>query len=158
MTNRFFDRTKSKQDSINILAGGIAFFIIGGELLRWWYSSFTNYCANANDPHGDRQYYPSACYESNKLLFVAAMICFVIGGLDVLQGWIYLFYYYTKSLTKSLSYIFLLLLFLPLLCLLLLDYFAWLSLCILLLYGFYPLVWQLFWAAFACAFVIWTWR
>lgn len=158
MTNRFFDRTTSKQDSINIFAIGITFIIIGGELLRWWHSSFTNYCVNANDPHGDRRYYPSACYEGNKLLFVAAIICLIIGGLDILQGWIYIFYFYTKSLAKSISYIFLLSLFLPLLCLLLLDYFAWLSLCIFAFYSFYPLVWQLLWVVVAFLFVMWTWR
>ncbi|KAL2833951.1 hypothetical protein BJY01DRAFT_239352 [Aspergillus pseudoustus] len=158
MTHRFFDRTKSNRDAINILAGGITFSIIGGEFLRWWHSSFTNYCVNANDPHGDRLYYPSACYESNKLLLVAAVICFIIGGLDILQGWVYLFYFYTKSLAKSLSYIFLLSLFFTLLSLLLLDYLAWLSLSIFTFYAFYPLVWQLFWVVIAFLFVLWIWR
>ncbi|KAL2866077.1 uncharacterized protein BJX67DRAFT_382178 [Aspergillus lucknowensis] len=158
MASQLFDRKTTKRDAINILAIGIAFTVIGGELLRWWHSSTSNVCVSADDPHGDRRYsYPSECYEDSKVLFAAALICFIVGGLEVLQGLIHLLYCYTGSLVRTYCCIFLLSVFCTLLCLLLLDYVALVVICTLLIYGFYPLAWTAFWVVIAVLFVRWTW-
>jgi hypothetical protein len=161
MAHPLSDRTKSKRDAINILAVGITFIIIGGELLRWWWhSSIPNSCVNADDPYGDKLYsYPSACYgdgDDGKRVFVAAGLFFVAGGIELAQGWVSLSYYYAQSLAKSLFYNFLLSVFFTLLCLLFLDYVAGFVLGIIALYAFYPLIWQILWATIAFLFVLRT--
>jgi small-conductance mechanosensitive channel len=159
MAHPLFDLTKSKRDAINILAVGITFVIIGGELLRWWHSSVTNSCFNAEDPYSDRFYsYPSACFDENKRLFAAAVICFIVGCIELAQGWLSLFYCYTQSLAKTLFYNFLLSVFFTLACSLLLDYVVWFVLGITALYAFYPLIWQILWAIIAFLFVLRTWK